>query len=81
MDRWAVHIPCEFHNGLTSKPFKLDIDDADYAKGITCALIPMGKLTMQGWKFTFELAGLVAWTPSGHKVQCTLGEDIVICIP
>ena len=28
------YIPCEFHDDLTSKPFKLDIDDADYVKGI-----------------------------------------------
>ena len=63
---------------MTSKPFKMDIDDADYVKGITCTLISMGKLIKQGWKFTFELAALVAWTPSGHKIHCTLGEDNVI---
>ena len=75
------YIPCEFHDDLTSKPFKLDIDDADYVKGITCTLISMGKLIKQGWKFTFELAELIGWTPSGHKVQCTLGDDNVIRIP
>ena len=41
----------------------------------------MGKLIKQGWKFTFELAELVGWTPSGHKVHCTLGDDNVIRIP
>ena len=35
------YIPCEFHDDLTSKPFKLDIDDADYVKGIPCTLISM----------------------------------------
>ena len=75
------YIPCEFHDDLTSKPFKLDIDDADYVKGITCTLISMGKLIKQGWKFTFELAELIGWTPSGHKVMCTLGDDNVIRIP
>ena len=45
-------IPCEFHDDLTSKPFKLDIDDADYIRGIECTLISMGKLIKQGWKFT-----------------------------
>ena len=54
------YIPCEFQDDLTSKPFKLDIDDADYVKGITCTLISMAKLIKQGWKFTFELAALVA---------------------
>ena len=51
------YIPCEFHDDQTSKPFKLDIDDADYVKGITCTLISMGKLIKQGWKFTFEQSG------------------------
>ena len=41
----------------------------------------MGKLIKQGWKFTFELAELIGWTPSGHKVMCTLGDDNVIRIP
>ena len=75
------YIPCEFHDDNTSKPFKLDIDDADYVKGITCTLISMGKLIKQGWKFTFELVELIGWTPSGHKVMCTLGDDNVIRIP
>ena len=52
---------------------------------MSCTLISMGKLIKQGWKFTVELAGLVAWTPSGHNGQCTQGEDtvhdIVIRIP
>ena len=38
------YIPCEFHNDLTFKPFKLVNSDADYVKGITCTLISMGKL-------------------------------------
>ena len=63
------YIPCEFHDDLTSKPFKLDIDDADYVTGIECTLISMGKLIKQGCKFTFELAELVGGTPSGHKVH------------
>ena len=75
------YIPCEFQDDVTSKPFKLDIDDADYVKGITSTLISMGKLIKQGRKFTFELAELVARTPSGHKIHCTLGEDNVIRIP
>ena len=41
------YIPCEFHDDLTSKPFKLDIDDADYVRGIECTLISMGKLIKQ----------------------------------
>ena len=62
------YIPYEFHDDLTSTPFKLDTDDTDYAKGIECTLVSMGKLIKQGWKFTFKLAELVGWTPSGHKV-------------
>ena len=38
------YIPCEFHNDLTSKTFKLDIHDADYVRGSECTLISMGKL-------------------------------------
>ena len=41
----------------------------------------MGKLIKQGWKFTFELAELVGWTPSGYKVHCILSDDNVIRIP
>ena len=40
-DVWADgigYIPCEFQDDLTSKPFNLNIDDADYVKGITCTL-------------------------------------------
>ena len=50
-------------------------------KGIECTLISMGKLIKQGWKSTFELAELVAWTPSGHKIHCTVEKDNVIRIP
>ena len=73
------YIPCEFQDDLTSKPFKLDIDDTDYVKGIACTLISMGKLIKQGWKFTFELAelvGVVAWTPSGHKFTVHWGKTM-----
>ena len=61
--------------------FKLDISDADYVKGIECTLIAMGKLIKEGWKFTFELSELVKWTPSGHKISCTLGDNNVTRIP
>ena len=53
------YIPCEFHDDQTSKPFKLDINNTNYIKGIMCTLISMGKLIKQGWKFTFELAELI----------------------
>ena len=46
------YIPCEFQDDLTSKPFKLNTDDADYVKCITCTLISMRKLTKQGWKLS-----------------------------
>ena len=44
-------------------------------------LISMGKLIKEGWKFTFEMSELIAWTTSGHKISCTLGDDNVIRIP
>ena len=75
--------PCKFTDDLTSKQFKVYISDDAYVKGIDrdCTLISMGKLIKQGWKFTFEVSELVAWTTSGHKIMCTLGDDNVVRTP
>ena len=63
------YLPLNVNDELSGDNFDLDIQDAEKVKQSTSALLSLGKLTKEGWRFELSNDECCGYTPTGQKVK------------
>ena len=75
------YIPMTLNDDLSGHDFSIDIEDADYSSETVTSLLSLCKLLRASWRFELSLGSLYGYTPTGHRVTLSMGNDDVLRLP